>query len=79
MFINSGSDFQTERALGINWDIENGKLGFKVNLGDKPYTRRGMLSMMLKGKMILQELCKNNFSSDEQVLADNRRMGAMQK
>ena len=93
MFINSGSDFQTEKALGINWDIENGKLGFKVNLGDKPYTRRGMLSMiskiyhpfglaspfLLKGKRILQELCKNNFSSDEQVLADNRRMGAVEK
>ena len=32
--INSDSDLPTERALGINWDIENDKLGFKVNLGD---------------------------------------------
>ena len=30
--INSGSDLPIEKALGINWDIENDKLGFKVNL-----------------------------------------------
>ena len=30
--INSDSDLPTEKALGINWDIENDKLGFKVNL-----------------------------------------------
>ena len=54
-----------------------------MNLGDKLYTRRGMLSMiiknydplglaspfLLKEKMILQELCKNNFNWDEQVSA----------
>ena len=70
--------------LGINWNIENEKLGFKVNLGDKPYTRRGMLSMiskicdllglaspfLLKGKRIFQELCKSNISWDEQVSAE---------
>ena len=60
--------------LGINCDIESDKLGFKVNLGDKPYTRRGMHSMISKiydplglGKRILEELFKNNFSWDEQV------------
>ena len=82
--INSGSDLPTERALGINRDIENDKLCFKVNLGNKPYTRREMLSMiskiyhplglslpfLLKGKRIPQELCKNNFSWDQQVSAD---------
>ena len=81
--INSGSDLPTEKALGINWNIENHKLGFKVNLGNEPYTR-GMLSViskiydplgsastfLLKGKKILQELCKNNFSWDEQVSAE---------
>ena len=74
--INSGTELPTERALGINWDIDNDKLGFKVNLGNKSYTRRGMLSMiskiyvplglaspfLLTGKRILQELFKNNFS-----------------
>ena len=74
----------TERALGINWDNENDKIGFKVNLGNKPYTRTEMLSMiskiydplslaspfLLKGKRILQELCKNKFSCDEHVSAE---------
>ena len=46
--INSGSDLPNERALRINWDIANHKLGFKVILGDKPYTGRGMLSMIRK-------------------------------
>ena len=46
--INNGSDLPTERALGINCNIENDKLGFKVNLGYKPYTRRGMLSLISK-------------------------------
>ena len=46
--INSGSDLPTERAFGINWDIENDKLCFKVNLGNKSYTRRGMLPMISK-------------------------------
>ena len=35
---------------------------------------------LLKGQKILQELCKNNFGWDEQVLAeDNTRMGAVEK
>ena len=83
--INSGSYLPTEMTLGINRVIENYKLGFKLNLGDKPYTRRGMLSMisniydllgltspfLLKGKRILQELyCKNNFSWNEEVSAE---------
>ena len=82
--INSGSDLPTERALGINRDIENGKLGFKLNLGDKPYTRKRRLPMiskiydslglaspfLLKGKRILQEICKNNISWDEQMSAE---------
>ena len=46
--INSGFDLPTERTLRINWDIENDKLGFKVNLGDKPYTRREMPSIIIK-------------------------------
>ena len=46
--INNVSDLPTERALGINCNIENDKLGFKVNLGYKPYTRRGMLSLISK-------------------------------
>ena len=34
-----------EIALGVLWDVENDTLGFKVNLKEKPLTRRGVLSV----------------------------------
>ena len=34
----------TERALGIQWNLEHDYLGFCVHLKDTPATRRGMLS-----------------------------------
>ena len=37
-------DLPVQRALGVHWNIENDYLGFKINLKDKPLTRRGMLS-----------------------------------
>ena len=82
--LNSGTSFPREKALGINWDIGTDTLGFKLNLDGKPTTRRQMLSMiskiydplglaapfLLKGKRILQELCKSNFSWDDAVSDD---------
>ena len=79
--LNNGNDLPTERALGVKWNIENDQLCFTVNLGDKPFTRHGMLSMisiifdrlglavpfLLKGKIILQDLCKSNYSWDDIV------------
>ena len=79
--LNNGIVLRTERALGVKWNIENDQLGFTVSLGDKPFTRRGMLStiskiydslglaapFLLKGKIILQDLCKNNYSWDDDV------------
>ena len=67
---------QTEKALGICWNIEKDRFGFKPNLGETLFARRRMLSMvsricdplsfaapfLLKGKMILQVLCKSNYS-----------------
>ena len=63
-------DLPTEKALCICWNIEKDTLGFKTNLGERPLTRRRMLSMvskiydplsfgahfLLKGKRILQVL-----------------------
>ena len=60
-----------DRALGIQWNIEEEKLEFKVNLKEKPMTRKGKLSIissiynslglvssdLLKGKKTLQNLC----------------------
>ena len=44
--LNNGIDLPKERRLGVKWNIENDQLGFTVNLGDKPFTRHGMLSMI---------------------------------
>ena len=79
--LNNGIDLPKERALGVKWNIENDQLGFTANLGDKPFTRCGMLSMisqiydplglaapfLLKGKIILQDLHQNNYSWDDIV------------
>ncbi|XP_072174578.1 uncharacterized protein [Diadema setosum] len=67
-----------ERVLGIVWCIANDILGFKIELKERPFTRRGVLSVvssiydpcgylspvMLKGKQILQELCRRNIDWD---------------
>jgi len=84
MDLSKGLNLPTEKALGINWDIEEDTLGYKVILKEKPMTRRGMLSMisqiydplgiaspfLLKGKRIIQELCKSNYDWDELVSED---------
>ena len=66
----------TEKALGIHWNIEEDKLGFDVNLKDKPRKKRGMLSMVssiydplglvspfvLERRQIIQVLCLNQLA-----------------
>ena len=37
---------QVERALGIYWNIDKDTFKFKINLTEKPITRRGMLSII---------------------------------
>ena len=82
--LNSGTSFPKEKALGVNWDIGSDTLSFKLNLDGKPTTRCQMISMiskiydplglaalfLLKGKRILQELCKSNFNWDDVVSDD---------
>ena len=46
--LSNGADLPTEKALGVNWNIESDKLGFKVKLEGKPQTRQGMLSTVSK-------------------------------
>lgn len=60
----------TQRSLGVHWDIEKDCFIFHVSLPEKPFTRRGVLSIVnsvydplglaspviLEGKLILQEL-----------------------
>ncbi|XP_063872995.1 uncharacterized protein LOC135107264 [Scylla paramamosain] len=70
-----------ERTLGVEWCIESDTFQFRIKLKDKPLTRRGILStvssiydplglvspLILTGKQILQELCKNAVEWDDEV------------
>lgn len=68
-----------ERALGIRWTLDTDMLHFKNEFRDKPLTKRGALSMLasifdplglvspvvLKGRLILQETCKEGLDWDD--------------
>ena len=70
-----------ERTLGIEWCVESDSFQFRIILKDKPFTRRGILStvssiydplgfaapFLLRGKRILQELCKDKVNWDDPV------------
>ena len=74
----------TEKALGIHWNIEKGKLSFDVNFKDKPYTKCGMISMassiyyplalvflfVLEGRQIIQMLFLSQLAWDDPVDED---------
>ena len=73
-----------ERALGVLWCIESDTFNFTLSLRDRPCTRCGILStissiydllgfvapVLLEGKTILQELCRNNTGWDDPVPND---------
>ncbi|XP_014665117.1 PREDICTED: uncharacterized protein LOC106807320 [Priapulus caudatus] len=70
-----------ERALGVQWCVESDAFCFHIGVKEQPLTRRGILSMvssvydplgflaplMLKAKVILQELCKLELEWDQQI------------
>ena len=70
-----------QRSLGTYWSIESDTLGFRITLKDTPCTRRGILStvssvydpigmvapVILQGKQILQDLCRDNIQWDQPV------------
>ncbi|XP_038069094.1 uncharacterized protein LOC119738319 [Patiria miniata] len=67
-----------ERALGVQWCVESDCFNFRITLQDKPLTRRGILStigsiydplgfvapVLLTGRRILQDLCRNQVDWD---------------
>lgn len=73
-----------EHVLGIQWCNENNCFSFRITLKDKPCTRRGMLStvssifdplgfvapILLEGKKMLLELCKENTGWEDRVPAE---------
>ena len=70
-----------QRSLGTYWCIETDTIGFRIELKDKPLTRRGILStvcsvydplgivapVILVGKQLLQELCHDGIEWDDPV------------
>ena len=70
-----------QRSLDTYWCIETDTIGFRIELKDKPLTRRGILStvssvydplgivapVILVGKQLLQELCHDGIEWDDPV------------
>ena len=80
-----------QRSLGTYWCIESDTFGFRIELRDKPVTRRGILSaissvydplgavspVILNGKQILQALCRQNVNWDDPIPTDILPLGEM--
>ena len=76
-----GERLPSERALGVQWDPNGDTLGFDISTKRVPLTRRGILSavssiydplgmlapFVLKGKQILQALCKSEIGWDDEI------------
>ena len=73
-----------EKALGVSWFVETDTFGFKVNIKEKPCTRRGILSVVssvydplgmaapfiLPAKLLLQDLCRKSLGWDDEIPSD---------
>ncbi|KAK6178335.1 hypothetical protein SNE40_013134 [Patella caerulea] len=69
-------DLPMERSLGIVWKTEMDTFDFDVQLADKPFTRRGVLSVVnnifdplgfiapitVKGKMLFREFMSDGLN-----------------
>ena len=76
-----------EQASGVLWDTETDKFAFRVTLKQKLWTRRSLLSVissiynplgfaapfLLQGKLLIQQLCKENLRWDETILDNIQR------
>ena len=74
-------ELPVEHALGIKWDTESDKFGFRVEVKGKPQTRRGILStfssvydplgfvspFLLLAKRLAQELCRKKLGWDDEL------------
>ena len=77
----------SEKVLGLDWCLESDTLGYKVNVKEKPFTRRGILStvasvydplglagpVILVAKKIIQSLCRDGHSWDDDLDLDRKR------
>lgn len=72
-------ELPTERALGVQWNVERDAFQFRLSVKNQPASRRGILSTVasvydplgfiapftLVGKPILQQLCKEGSDWDD--------------
>ena len=79
----------TERALGVQWNVQADTFSFKIASKEKPATRRGILSIVssiydplgfvspciLPAKGILQDLCLKGLGWDDQIPVFGNRNG----
>ncbi|XP_072051190.1 uncharacterized protein [Amphiura filiformis] len=79
--LDLGESTPNQKALGMMWLVESDELGFKIEIRDRPPTRRGILSVVsaiydplgfvspviLPAKRILQSLCELQVSWDEPI------------
>ena len=70
-----------ERILGVHWDVKIDNLFVAITNKRKPFTRRGIFSVIcmlfdplgfiapviLKAKLLLQNLCRNGLGWDEKI------------
>ncbi|XP_038064667.1 uncharacterized protein LOC119745243 [Patiria miniata] len=79
-----GEKLPVERTLGMMWSIEDDEFGYKIEMRDRPPTRRGILSTVssvfdpLKcvspvvppAKQLLQAACRMKLGWDEEIPPD---------
>ncbi|XP_068234321.1 uncharacterized protein [Palaemon carinicauda] len=77
-------ELHAERALGLQWNIENYYFTFSASLDPKPFTRRGILStvcslydplgfvapFLLPAKRILREVCQDSSLGWDDVIPE---------
>ena len=84
--LNSAVLLPVERALGVQWCVENDSFGFRIQLQDRPLTKRGILStvssvydplgfaapFLLTGRLLLQQLSADKKGWDEEPTSEQR-------
>ena len=75
------NELPSQRALGLQWCVESDTFTFNICLRTRPFTRRGILSVIgsvfdplgfvvpfiLNAKQILQDLCRINLGWDDEI------------
>jgi hypothetical protein len=76
-----------ERALGIQWNVTSDKFGFNITVKERPFTRRGILSIVssiydplgfaapfiFQAKLFLQDLCRKKLDWDDVISEEDQK------